>query len=57
VAEGIETAEQLDLLRELGCQRGQGFLMSRPIPASAVEALPLTFASVTRRRRRRTNAA
>jgi diguanylate cyclase (GGDEF)-like protein/PAS domain S-box-containing protein len=56
-AEGIETPEQLDLLRELGCQRGQGFLMSRPIPASAIETLPLTLASHIRRRRHRTDAA
>jgi EAL domain-containing protein (putative c-di-GMP-specific phosphodiesterase class I) len=39
-AEGIETPEQLGLLRELGCDRGQGFLFSRPLTASAAaEAL------------------
>jgi EAL domain-containing protein (putative c-di-GMP-specific phosphodiesterase class I) len=39
-AEGIETAEQLQLLRELGCDRGQGFLFSRPLTAAAAaEAL------------------
>ena len=32
VAEGIETPEQLKRLRELGCQLGQGFLFSRPVP-------------------------
>lgn len=36
VAEGIETKEQLDILRELGCQFGQGFFISRPIPAKDV---------------------
>ncbi|MFC5846789.1 putative bifunctional diguanylate cyclase/phosphodiesterase [Deinococcus petrolearius] len=33
VAEGIETQSQYDLLRELGCPLGQGFLMCRPLPA------------------------
>lgn len=36
VAEGIETREQLDVLRDLGCERGQGFFFSRPLPASAI---------------------
>ena len=40
VAEGIETAEQLTLLRELACDRGQGFLYARALPAAeAVELL------------------
>jgi diguanylate cyclase (GGDEF)-like protein len=30
IAEGIETAEQHDLMRELGCGFGQGFLFARP---------------------------
>lgn len=33
VAEGVETAEQLGLLRHLGCDRAQGFHISRPMPA------------------------
>lgn len=32
VAEGVETAVQADALRVLGCQRGQGYLWSRPLP-------------------------
>ena len=32
VAEGIETEDQLKRLRELGCQLGQGYLFSRPVP-------------------------
>ncbi|WP_333876285.1 EAL domain-containing protein [Methylobacter sp.] len=33
IAEGIETAEQLEYLKRLGCDFGQGFLCSQPIPA------------------------
>ena len=39
VAEDIETASQFDQLKEMGCQLGQGFLMSRPLVPEAVEAL------------------
>ena len=34
VAEGVETAEQLALLREQACDEAQGYLISRPIPES-----------------------
>lgn len=33
VAEGIETREQWEFLREKGCDQGQGFYISRPFPA------------------------
>jgi diguanylate cyclase (GGDEF)-like protein len=33
VAEGVETSEQLDCVRELGADEIQGFLFSRPVPA------------------------
>jgi EAL domain-containing protein (putative c-di-GMP-specific phosphodiesterase class I) len=39
VAEGVETAAQLDALRELGCNTVQGFYLAKPMPASAMEAL------------------
>jgi diguanylate cyclase (GGDEF)-like protein/PAS domain S-box-containing protein len=39
VAEGIETAEQLAALRELGCQLGQGYFFARPLGPTAVDAL------------------
>ncbi len=32
-AEGIERSDQLDALRELGCDRGQGYLFARPMPS------------------------
>jgi EAL domain-containing protein (putative c-di-GMP-specific phosphodiesterase class I) len=32
LAEGIETVEQLETLRELHCSLGQGFLFSRAVP-------------------------
>lgn len=31
-AEGVETQQQLDILRKLGCQIGQGYLFSKPVP-------------------------
>lgn len=39
VAEGIETLEQLTKLRSLGCEKGQGFFFSRPMPARDAEKL------------------
>jgi EAL domain-containing protein (putative c-di-GMP-specific phosphodiesterase class I) len=37
VAEGVETTEQLVALQELGCEFGQGFLWSRPVPANELD--------------------
>lgn len=39
VAEGVETQEQHNLLLELGCRYGQGFLYSRPVKASVMSAM------------------
>ena len=39
VAEGIETLEQLALVRERGCQFGQGYRLAKPMPADQVERL------------------
>lgn len=38
-AEGVETKEQLELLREMGCEVAQGYYMSRPVPASEAASL------------------
>ncbi|HET7461780.1 MAG TPA: PAS domain S-box protein [Longimicrobium sp.] len=39
VAEGVETREQLQALRALGCDFAQGFLFSEPVPPDAAEEL------------------
>ena len=39
VAEGVETEEVAALLRELGCDIGQGWLFGRPVPAHRITAL------------------
>ncbi len=39
VAEGIETDEQCNYLRKLGCDYGQGYLFSKPITADAMSSL------------------
>jgi diguanylate cyclase (GGDEF)-like protein len=41
VAEGIERPEQAARLLELGCELGQGFLLSRPVPAAEADELLL----------------
>ena len=33
-AEGVEDQETLDLLRSVGCEKAQGYFMSRPLGAS-----------------------
>ncbi len=38
VAEGIEEADQLEILRERGCDFGQGYLFARPLPAAELTA-------------------
>jgi diguanylate cyclase (GGDEF)-like protein/PAS domain S-box-containing protein len=39
VAEGVETADQADVLRELGCGTAQGYYFARPLPAADLTAL------------------
>lgn len=38
VAEGVTTAAQVDLLRHMGCEFGQGFGLARPMPIELVPA-------------------
>lgn len=37
IAEGVETDDQLNILRMLGCDEVQGYLLSRPLPAKVFE--------------------
>jgi Amt family ammonium transporter len=39
IPEGIEEPDQLARLQALGCRTGQGFLLSRPVQATAIEEL------------------
>jgi len=43
VAEGVDSDEQVRLLRELGCDEIQGYVYSRPIPATEFEVWQKTF--------------
>jgi EAL domain-containing protein (putative c-di-GMP-specific phosphodiesterase class I) len=39
VAEGVETEDQLDRVRELRCDRAQGYLLGRPVPRAEFDRL------------------
>jgi diguanylate cyclase (GGDEF)-like protein/PAS domain S-box-containing protein len=41
LAEGVETVQQLDMLRALGCETVQGYLLGRPVPAEQLHPLAL----------------
>ncbi len=45
LAEGVETQEQLDRIRDQGCSSAQGYLLSRPIPVSALAAYLASLAA------------
>ena len=42
VAEGVENQEQVNLLLKIGCELGQGYLFSKPVPAAEIEKLLTT---------------
>ncbi|WP_317368260.1 diguanylate cyclase [uncultured Tyzzerella sp.] len=39
VCEGVETLEQVEILREIGCKVGQGYVFSKPIPIEQFEKI------------------
>jgi diguanylate cyclase (GGDEF)-like protein/PAS domain S-box-containing protein len=47
VAEGVETPGQLELLRDLGCDLAQGYLLARPAPAAVVTELLVAQRTLT----------
>ena len=47
IAEGVETADQLDFLRSMRCDEIQGYFLSRPLPAEQAENFLLRLASLT----------
>jgi EAL domain-containing protein (putative c-di-GMP-specific phosphodiesterase class I) len=51
LAEGVETQEQLELLRSYGCDTVQGYLFSRPIPAGEMVSWLKTYRDRLARRR------
>ena len=46
-AEGMETDQQLDLLRSQGCPEVQGFLLGRPMPAAEARAFQANRCTAT----------
>ncbi len=46
VAEGVETREQLDILKDLGCRYIQGYYFSRPVPAEQFAAAALRIGAM-----------
>ncbi len=43
IAEGVETAAQMDMIREHDCDLAQGYHISRPVPVDALEAFLRTW--------------
>jgi EAL domain-containing protein (putative c-di-GMP-specific phosphodiesterase class I) len=48
IVEGIETSAQLDQLMQLGCERGQGYLLGRPLAVANAENLVRSSARIVR---------
>ena len=43
ITEGVETKDQLDMLKDMGCKLFQGYYFSKPVPLSEFEKLPLIW--------------
>ena len=43
IAEGVETEQQHDLLKQIGCDYAQGYLFSRPVPAADFDKLLVQY--------------
>jgi diguanylate cyclase (GGDEF)-like protein len=48
VAEGVESAEQVALLKEMGCDMAQGFYFSKPLPPEEIPALLSSYTPTER---------
>jgi diguanylate cyclase (GGDEF)-like protein/PAS domain S-box-containing protein len=53
IAEGIEHVEQLACLQDLGCEYGQGYLFSRPVPPAQAASMFMQLATLGTRRGRK----
>jgi EAL domain-containing protein (putative c-di-GMP-specific phosphodiesterase class I) len=48
IAEGVETAEHVAQLQALGCEYGQGYYFSRPMPAAEASSFMETWPDIMR---------
>jgi EAL domain-containing protein (putative c-di-GMP-specific phosphodiesterase class I) len=56
IAEGVETAAQLDYLKKLGCQGGQGFFIARPLEAVDARSIIISRSIDQDRRKAKANS-